>query len=161
MFDAHASAYSADFPKRCQVVASMLACCSVFYDESVGDEEEEEGEIVDGEDPKPQLEDDSAMLVSIWPSSNYKEIVRLLLEHNADPDLQNQDGALRLASLYGHNSVVRMLLDHPNTDPNLQTYTGWASDDFPYDIEPFDEWPPSTTQDLMSDEEMMKGLYDE
>ena len=97
MFDAHASAYSADFPKRCRVDASMLAGCSVFYDESVGDEEEEEGEIVDGEDLKPQLDvedecvvDDDIDTQSSWLLSRAEDewVARWLLDEYLADDLE-------------------------------------------------------------------------
>ncbi len=54
--------------------------------------------------------------------------MELLLEHNADPNLQNKDGitALHLASLAGKKYIVERLLKH-NGDPNLQTKNGETS----------------------------------
>ncbi len=58
-----------------------------------------------------------------WASQyDIKEIVELLLEHNADPNLQNKfgDTALHAASYHG-TEIVELLLKH-NADPNLQNY---------------------------------------
>jgi ankyrin repeat protein len=57
----------------------------------------------------------------------------VLLEHNADPNIQTKDGYTSLirASENGHIDTVRVLLEH-NADPNIQTKDGdtsliWAS----------------------------------
>jgi ankyrin repeat protein len=50
------------------------------------------------------------------------EIVKVLLDAGADPNLKHEDGdtALIWASMYGHSQVVQVLLSHPKTDPNIQ-----------------------------------------
>ena len=55
----------------------------------------------------------------------HTDIVRLLLEHNADPNIQSNNGntSLILASLEGHTDIVRLLLEH-NADPNIQNKFG-------------------------------------
>jgi ankyrin repeat protein len=65
---------------------------------------------------------------------NKADIVKVLLEEGAYPNLKNSSGftALIWASREGHAQVVQALLSHPNIDPNLQNRWGrtaliWAT----------------------------------
>ena len=55
----------------------------------------------------------------------HKEIVKLLLEHNADVNVRKNDGDTALAATIGPNSsyidIVEMLLQH-NSDVNAKTH---------------------------------------
>jgi ankyrin repeat protein len=55
--------------------------------------------------------------------------VRELLDHGADPNVQDFHGwtALMEASREGHADVVRLLLLDDRTDPNMKDNLGWAA----------------------------------
>ena len=59
-----------------------------------------------------------------WPDANYREVVKLLLARNADPDKgRTRSGAtwLFIASQRGHPYIARLLLES-NADPNTATW---------------------------------------
>jgi ankyrin repeat protein len=55
--------------------------------------------------------------------------VQELLDHGADPNLQDEDGdtALMFASLRGYTDMVSLLLLDHGTDPNLRNDFGWSA----------------------------------
>ncbi len=65
--------------------------------------------------------DTSLHWASTYDTYDNTGIVELLLEHNADPNLQNKNGytALHMAYWKGNTEIVELLLEH-NVDPNLQ-----------------------------------------
>ena len=69
-------------------------------------------ELLDsGEDPNLQNDYDTALMEA--SERDHAEIVRLLLEHDADLNIYNDDGdtALMKASRNGHTEIVKLLLD--------------------------------------------------
>jgi len=68
---------------------------------------------------------------SPWDSATergYLRVVKLLLEHGADPNIQNKDGMtpLHFATERGSPEVVKLLLEH-GADPNIQENKfGWT-----------------------------------
>ena len=58
----------------------------------------------------------------------YAEIVELLLDSGADPNIKNYRGntALMMASVKGYSDIVRLLLER-NADPNIQNNEGYTS----------------------------------
>lgn len=60
-----------------------------------------------------------------------EEIVRLLLEHHAyiDAESPNRSTPLMLAAMYGHPSLVRLLLEE-GADPSLRNEQGLSAIDF-------------------------------
>ena len=69
------------------------------------------------------------MTALIWASDQgFENIVKLLLEHNAKPSLQDNDGdtALTVASSQGFENIVKLLLEH-NANVNLQNKYGWTA----------------------------------
>ena len=54
------------------------------------------------------------------------DIVRLLLQKGADPNIQNKTGdtALIVTCIKGHTEIVKLLMDDNRTNPNIQNKTG-------------------------------------
>ncbi|CAL1265275.1 unnamed protein product, partial [Larinioides sclopetarius] len=52
------------------------------------------------------------------------QMVRLLLEAGADPNLQDSDGstALMYAAVHGHEACVGFLLEHPKCNTRIKDY---------------------------------------
>ena len=69
---------------------------------------------------------DTALMIASRPG--HTDVVRLLLEYGANPDLQEGKGgtALRIASLLGRKDIVRLLLEH-GANPNIQDNDGWTA----------------------------------
>ena len=76
----------------------------------------------------------SALMMASANSNRYSnnEIVKLLLEHGADPNLQDvyEYTALMYSSqdsnTVSNNETVKLLLDH-NADPNMENVVGWTA----------------------------------
>jgi len=53
--------------------------------------------------------------------ANFDKIVELLLNHGANPDLQDKQGntPLHLVTFYGYANIAKLLLEH-GADPNIK-----------------------------------------
>ena len=51
-------------------------------------------------------------------------MAKLLIEGGADVNISDDDGVVPLATAaaLGHMDVVRVLLDHPSIDPNIEVH---------------------------------------
>ena len=85
---------------------------------------------------KPDLKDNlgwTALITAICsePKSDHENIVKLLLDNNANKDIQDKDGrtALIFASYYGYKNILKILLDK-GANPNLKASNGKTAIDF-------------------------------
>jgi ankyrin repeat protein len=85
---------------------------------------------------KKDLSDYDATPLQAAAEFNYPEVAELLLEHGANPNIQDNDGdtPLHLAALRDYCEVVKLLLDH-GADPTIRDNEGRTPLDYGSDCE--------------------------
>jgi len=74
-----------------------------------------------GVDPNVREDDKGATPLHVAAEYGYSEIVEVLLEHGADPNIRDKYGEtpLHVAAAFGNSKVVEVLLEH-GADPNAR-----------------------------------------
>jgi len=99
---------------------------SLFYAVAAGDLAEVKRLVVDcGVDPNVREDDYGATPLHAAAEYGYSEIVEVLLEHGAAPNIREKygDTPLHYAAMFGNSKVVEVLLEH-GADPNIRDKQG-------------------------------------
>jgi len=99
---------------------------SLFYAVAAGDLAEVKRLVVDcGVDPNVREDDYGATPLHAAAEYGYSEIVEVLLEHGAAPNIREKygDTPLHYAAMFGNSKVVEVLLEH-GADPNIRDKYG-------------------------------------
>jgi len=99
---------------------------SLFYAVVTGDLAEVRRLVVDcGVDPNVRKDDKGATPLHAAAEYGYSEIVKVLLEHGAAPNIRDKygDTPLHYAAVFGNSKVVKVLLEH-GVDPNIRDKYG-------------------------------------
>jgi len=102
---------------------------SLFYAVAAGDLAEVKRLVVGcGVDPNVREDDYGATPLHVAAEYGYSEIVEVLLEHGAAPNIREKygDTPLHYAATFGNSKVVEVLLEH-GADPNARNNYGATS----------------------------------
>ena len=99
---------------------------SLFFAAGSGDLAEVKRLVVGcGVDPNVREDNYGATPLHVAAEYGYSEIVEVLLEHGATPNIRDKDGRtpLHYAAMFGNSKVVEVLLEH-GADPNIRNKYG-------------------------------------